>query len=279
MSQVHVDTTIRETVPDGGVDACVRHIAYVPAWSGSRWFPEGNSAWQFKSGRCPSAPNLSSQEFTKPEVIAAIDRDYTYCFLTADSLTSRKKTNIAKAIRAQYTARGKIPLEPRIYSGDDLARWTLEHLGIALRHFLVPVACWQPFEQWANASRFRNEYFPDAARHQLFTDVRAWIAQQRHLIRIVGAAGVGKTRAAMEALRPDGLSQRVLYLEDAARLDPNFSGICNTRILRVAAYSLWMNALQPSSNASGIWRTRYPQVSQSLQLGRSNTVAKAMHYS
>jgi hypothetical protein len=222
ISQVHVDTTVRETVPDGGVDACVRHVTYVPGWSGSRWFPEGNSSWQFKSGKCPSAPDLSRQEFTKPEVIAAIDRDDTYCFLAADSLTSRKKTNIAKAIREQYTARGKTPIEPHIYSGDDLARWALEHLGIALRHFLVPVAGWQPFEQWANASRFRNEYFPDAARHQLFTDVRAWIAQQRRLIRIVGSAGVGKTRAAMEALRPDGLSQRVLYLEDAARLDPNF---------------------------------------------------------
>jgi hypothetical protein len=222
MSQVHVDTTVRETVPDGGMDACVRHATYVPGWSGSRWFPEGNSSWQFKSGKCPSAPDLSRQEFTKPEVIAAIDRDDTYCFLTADSLTSRKKTNIAKAIREQYTARGKRPIEPHIYSGDDLARWALEHLGIALRHFLVPVSGWQPFEQWANASRFRNEYFPDAARHQLFTDVRAWIAQQQRLIRIVGYAGVGKTRAAMEALRPDGLSQRVLYLEDAARLDPNF---------------------------------------------------------
>ena len=28
MSQVHVDTTVRETVPDGGVDACVRRVTY-----------------------------------------------------------------------------------------------------------------------------------------------------------------------------------------------------------------------------------------------------------
>jgi hypothetical protein len=97
--QAHIDTTIREIAPDGGLDACIRDVAYPLGWTVSRWIPAGGSGWQFKSGRCPSAHQLATKEITKPEVLVAIDRGDTYCFLTADSLGKSKKTNIAKAIR------------------------------------------------------------------------------------------------------------------------------------------------------------------------------------
>jgi hypothetical protein len=157
--------------------------------------------------------------------------------LTADSLAKSKKTNIAKAISDLYIQRGKTPIEPRLYSGDDVARWAQENLWVALTHFHVPIEGWQTFEQWANASRFRNEYFPDQARSQLLTDIRDAVVNQLRMIRIVGYAGVGKTRAVMEALRVDELRLRVLYFEDASRLDPNFFGICNMTIPRVVASS------------------------------------------
>jgi hypothetical protein len=165
--QAYIDTTIRDTVPDGGIDARIRHATCVSTENGSQWLPGGASAWQYKSGSCPSVSQLSTEEFIKPEVIAAIDQGDTYCFLTADSLTARKKTAIADGIKDQYANRGQAPVEPRVYSGDDLARWAQENLGVASTHFLVPITGWQPFDQWANSPLFRNEYFPDEARSQL----------------------------------------------------------------------------------------------------------------
>jgi hypothetical protein len=244
--QDSIDTTVREIAPDGGIDASICEAAYPKDWTNGRWLPEGNSGWQFKSGRCPSAQKLSDEEFIKPEVLAVIDRGDTYCFLTADALGKSKRTQISKAVKKKYLERDKLPIEPKIYSGDDLAYWAQEHLAIAVKYFLVPVTGWQSFAQWANAPVFLNEYFADQARNDLHTSIRDDIAQRRRIIHIVGHAGVGKTRAVMEALRPDGLKQRVLYLDDASKLDPSFLGVT----LTLMKLSLCVSATQSPYEAS-----------------------------
>jgi len=154
IAQQRVDTTVRETVPDGGIDARIRPLEEVRALPADAWLPNGGSAWQYKSGACPSANELKDSEFNKSEVVAAIERGDAYCFFTAQSITAEKKGEIREAIEECYRERGQEP-RCRVYTATELARWAREHLATAHRHFGLPIAGWQPFEQWERASRLR----------------------------------------------------------------------------------------------------------------------------
>lgn len=216
-----IDTTVRDTVPDGGIDARVRAADETTGDPSDAWLPHGNSAWQYKSGKCPSANTLKDEEFSKSEVIAAIERGDTYCFVTAQSITAKKQEEIRDAIEACYRERGQEP-RCRVYTATELAEWAREHLAIAHRHFGLALAGWQPFEQWSQARQFRNTFHPDESRREIIDAVRAAISSDDRIVRILGHSGVGKTRAVMEAVRTDGLRERVLYLGDAAEYDPQF---------------------------------------------------------
>lgn len=196
--------------------------------------PAGTSAWQYKSGACPSAEALARDEFTKPEVQAAVGRGEAYCFLTADSVTARKKGEIREAIDNLYREHGRSP-RGEVYSADDLARWAQQHLGPAATYLRVPVVGWARYDQWRKNRNFRNEFFPDGARADLIKEIRRRVRERGKQITVLGRAGMGKTRAVLEAVGADGIRQRVLYLADAANLDPEFFWFLNNEVPESAA--------------------------------------------
>jgi len=217
-----IDDTVRETAPDGGVDLLIGepNIEDQPS-SWGEWVPEGVSAWQYKSGKCPPAKELAGGEFQKWKVREAISRGEPYCFLTADSINPAKAGRIEEALREIYRTYGQEP-RVRVYGATKLVEWAKQHLGVAVQHLGVPVTGWLPFDQWEQAHDARNEFFPDKQRSDLIEGVRESVQQRRSMIRILGRPGFGKTRAVMESIREEGLRQRVLYLPDAADLSGNF---------------------------------------------------------
>ena len=61
-----IDDTVRETVPDGGVDLLVGEPdAVAQPTSRGEWVPEGVSAWQYRGGGCPSAKDWAEGEFKR----------------------------------------------------------------------------------------------------------------------------------------------------------------------------------------------------------------------
>lgn len=221
LPQAFVDDTVRETVPDGGIDARIHEPSEDPPALWVNWLPTGGSAWQYKSGSCPSAEVLACDEFTKPEVQKAVERGDAYCFLTAASVNARKKGKIRRAIANLYQQRGQSP-KGVVYSADDLAKWAQQHLGPAARYLDVPVSGWMPYDQWRENRNFRNEFFPDQSRADLMDEIRRRVRAGEAPVTVLGRAGMGKSRAALEAVAEDGIRQRVLYLPDAATLDPQF---------------------------------------------------------
>ncbi len=116
-----IDDTVRETVPDGGVDLLIGelNIEDQPS-SWGEWVPEGISAWQYKSGKCPPANELAGGEFQKWKVREAISRGEPYCFLTADSINPAKAGRIEDALGEIYRTYGQEP-RMRVYGATKLA--------------------------------------------------------------------------------------------------------------------------------------------------------------
>jgi hypothetical protein len=215
-----VDTSVAETVKDGGIDSRVRDY---PERAGDpvRSLPPGTSAWQFKSGSCPTVPKLKSQEFVKPEVTKAIQGGEAYCFVTAQSITAQKQQSIRKAIAERYSELGRDP-KGQVLTADNVVEGAERFPAIALRYFRVPSMGWELFEQWESRGTLKNPYHPDEARHALISEIRDAVDRGDRIIRIFGPGGVGKTRAALEAVRPLGYRERTLYIPDATNLQPDF---------------------------------------------------------
>jgi len=107
LAQPFVDDTVRETAPDGGVDLTIGEPdAMDRPTSWGDWLPEGASAWQYKSGKCPPAKKLVEVEFQKWKVLETISRGYPYCFLTADSISPTKAERVKNALEEIYRAHG-----------------------------------------------------------------------------------------------------------------------------------------------------------------------------
>jgi hypothetical protein len=145
LPQSSIDVTVGESVPDGGVDSRIREPEDPPASRGD-WLPTRDSAWQYKSGRCPSANELAQGEFRKPEVERAMKRGEADCFLTAASIDPRKKAEIRQAIDDLYREHGQPP-KGTVYSADDF----LMRARVADYHPTTPFRTVSP-GTWVNTS-------------------------------------------------------------------------------------------------------------------------------
>lgn len=222
IAQHLVNTTVVDSEGDRGIDARVSSPIGDSRNGDRDWIPLGTSAWQFKSGRCPSAAVLEKNEFTKPGVIEAVKRGESYCLLVAHSINVSKKMDIEKALRRLYR-KCKRRYSGRVYTATQLEQWARDFLAIAVRYLHAPLAGWQIYEMWSATSRYSNAFFPDAQRNALLKEVAEAVARKEYIIRVVGHSGSGKTRTVLEALRSTGIRERVLYLADAARFDPNLT--------------------------------------------------------
>jgi hypothetical protein len=214
-----INTTMRTSAPDDGIDARVEGAD--DSYNGT-WIPAKSSVWQYKSGKCPSANKLKKSEFCKIGVKRAIDDGESYCFVTSDDISAKKKTAIRNTINKLYRKKNKEPAG-RVYTAEDLAQWVSSHPTIGVRYFNLPAHGWLIIDQIEAVTRFRNKYFADNQRRQLMEQIHNSVEKGVKHLRILGLAGVGKTRMVIESLKIEKYRNRVLYLSDAANFTVDFS--------------------------------------------------------
>lgn len=220
IAQEKITTTVEISAPDDGIDARVDASQWEGSAEDSR-FPSAVISFQYKGGKCPSATEVAEDELTKDGVTTAIESGEHYWFITSDSISDSKRDEIDEAIARRYRELGAEPAG-HVVNADDVAAWLEEHFPVAVHHLGIALDGWMPFAQWERDARLQNEWFPDTVRSEAIEWIRQRIRGERQLCRILGRAGVGKTRCVMEALKTEGLKQRTIYLPDAEQLSPSF---------------------------------------------------------
>jgi hypothetical protein len=209
MDRSHLRLNLRVTEPDGGVDAACEHA---PCAVG-RLVPSANVVYQFKSGTTSKSAQALAREdvLGKPRVRAALQEGQTFVFVSAWSRGDAFGQEVAAAIRAL----GLDVRDDQIVhiGGDTLAALLVPHPGVAARVGGVdtPLA---PLERWAAFDTMRIAFQSDPDVSARLDGVRALLAPERAVVRLVGAAGDGKTRTALEALRDPAFRDRVLYADN-----------------------------------------------------------------
>jgi hypothetical protein len=228
---VQLRTNYWENVPDGGVDAEVSDA------SGSRWVPDGNSAWQFKRGDL--APQGCRDELagrrreTKRSVQpnatwarALIAGGSKYRLVLGVPLTARQIKNRRDALYAEAGELGLPAVEDtfEVLDANMLARWASDYPSLAVSRLLRgPGQLAVDFETWSSSNRHQTLWVAAPDREALMSNLRAAVSDRTTSdLRLDGVSGIGKTRLVMEALRGNPLSDLVTYIGDAEKMNPEF---------------------------------------------------------
>jgi hypothetical protein len=231
ISACHLRRTEKTKAPDDGIDL---QVLQGPQSDG--WLPPGQSAWQFKSGACPSARELAGTtkartkapskrrlgskkvpEFQKPGVLEAVKQGHTYVFVAADDLGQKKTKDIETEFRNVHGSNAKVV----VYGATQLVSWASELPGVAIAHFDC-VGClsrWISFGRWSSLPSTEATFYADTARTDLIGQIGAAIRGGERFVHLAGRAGDGKTRLALEACRAEDLAVRTLYLGQQSEFD------------------------------------------------------------
>ena len=224
---IHVADNVR--APDGGEDGRIE-------WEGgphrTSFLPGRFSQFQLKTGKIsPAAAGrevLAKVGDVKPMVRLALESGGHYIVLSSHRYTQQqieaRQTSIRDALRGAGLALDDAKVEFR--DASQIATWANTHPAVA--HWLLEQAdpgLLGPFRSWGHwAGRAEHEGSPWVEDERLpeigdFLRQEVTIGQPRTVGRLVGLAGVGKSRLALQAFRPTipseeglgGLSSLVLY--------------------------------------------------------------------
>lgn len=212
-----IATNLRVTEPDGGIDArCVGATRTVP-----RLIPRGDVDYQFKSGSDGKSVALLVEEdiLGKPRVATGLRSGHAFVYIAAWDRGDAVGENLARNLES----RG-LPVEPGqvVFIGiDSLARMLQAFPALIARYMRLDVPVIE-FTQWAGLGSLSNPYQTDDEVEMRLRELRALIESSRGPVRVVGAAGDGKTRTVLEALRESNLAPSVVYARQPANLTPSF---------------------------------------------------------
>ena len=175
----------------------------------------------------------------KPMIESALAAGATYNLFTTKKLTSQQQDKRVDSIRQKLRELDKEYAETisiEIYGAEKITDWVNKYLPA-----VVKVASWvgRPIipgmQTWGEWSRKRNfqkfEFCPDHTRVDHVKIIRQTLNTPGKHIRIIGLSGLGKTRLALEAFRPEAdldlLTSQVVYV-DAANGISNLAGhVCD----------------------------------------------------
>ena len=206
--RIHVPSTIH--TPDGGEDGRIK-------WCGghdhTRFLPARYCVFELKSGPIPLSRArhipLSRSRSVKPMVRAAIEEGAVYVLLCAHPYVQKDVDARESAIRETLLGAGLAIEDMQVVFRDAeyIAAWTNRHPSVATwlreqipRGSLGPFRSWSQWDQrveHADSLWVEDERLPDLRTH-----LRPSAMEPRRTFRIVGPSGIGKSRLALEALRP-----------------------------------------------------------------------------
>ena len=211
-----IRTTVRMTVPDGGVDGAIDTVVN---GDDTGWLT-CPSAWQFKAQPYKGlTPKKLRNEINKPYTKELIKNGYGYRLAICDGMTPERKGAWNKLLLDEAVKIASNAQPPMVVTEDDLAQWANRFPGVCIAFFHRNQE-FQVFEDWqAETRQLVPEYVtpdglgPTLERLAGFADLSTQTGQP--CLSVQGAAGVGKTRLVCEAMANlEGASSLVLYTDD-----------------------------------------------------------------
>lgn len=211
-------------VGDGGVDAYIENVDPTDP----DVIPRGSSAFQIKSS--DMGPTACRRELhvsknlegpLKGELDTRLSEGAAYVLVLSAEITPEQRQARLSAVREELASCGYEDTEVRVYTANQLAGFASRHPSVvtALRPDLSTCS---PFEGWSTSRDVRHPstFVADSERQRMVNQITDTLRTRSDcpVIRVTGLPGVGKTRSAHEALRPDDLRHQVLYVRRASDL-------------------------------------------------------------
>jgi hypothetical protein len=212
-----LDLSLRDTAPDQGIDAFV----IWPDGTGHDLLAAGPIALQYKSGMLSRGE--IQKEFMKPGVQATLDKpNGRYLLVVSHAYVKAARDRHRKQLRALCVRRKIDPARCTVVYGDQIARWISRFPSVVIRPELGKgFPAFETVQGWQRHGNLMNPYRSNSERDEVIKQVRAFASGggDSGILRVEGQAGVGKTRAVLEALRIRPLGDSTLYCLDSD--DPN----------------------------------------------------------
>src|SRR3989339_459059 len=227
-------------VGDGGVDAYVNDAG--PTLD--EVIPNGTSGYQIKSSdlipaACKKELHIGNDlnQPLKPEIKKILDADGTYTLvLFADITSPRATAPREQAIKDELVRLGYPNPKVRLYTATQLIGF-IERFPSLVAWFKNDLSQCLPYSSWEENREIQlpKAFVFDDERKKLAEEISDKLRNcngQCVVFRITGLSGIGKTRFVYEALAPDDLKQRVIYVKaDAFRLSSLFTTLQNDQNL------------------------------------------------
>lgn len=231
-----VDAPLQINVPDGGEDASIR-------WSvgpdETDWLPTNDVVFQCKAtemGPTAAGNEVLDSDGTrvKPRVDNVLQRGGAYVLFYHKGLTGNQKTDRIEAMRDAFRSVDAPYADSallRVYDANKIAEWTnaFPSAPIQVLRQRSRSPHLKTWNQWEESPGLDNRYFPTEEIIAYFEDVRSTLNEASSVVRVEGPSGLGKTRFALEALRPPdnpeaspgqmALSESVVFLDTKERDD------------------------------------------------------------
>ncbi|MBI2407560.1 MAG: hypothetical protein HYV19_04590 [Gemmatimonadetes bacterium] len=177
--------------------------------------------YQFKGGQNPrSVPRIVKDDILeKPRVVEALKAGHSLVYVAAWDRADSIDELLTKGVRE-----GGLPVvdgQIRFIGREMLVNELLRHPGVVARYLGVDDSALLDINLWAASPTLANPFQLDWNVDAQVEDLTHRLAAERSTVRVFGAAGNGKTRLVLEAIRRSAFADSVLYASQADDVSPS----------------------------------------------------------
>ena len=207
--------------PDGGEDGS---IEWLEGPKRTPWLPFRTTQFQLKSG--PLGPKQAGRDVlqdgqVKQMVRSVVEAGGHYRMLCARSYTKKQIKRREASIREAIRGAG-VSIKDRqvtFLDADQIAEWVNQYPAVATwMKEQTPLGAVRPFRSWTHWSGDHDDspWVDDERLPPLRDRLRTAAMTSRSVLRLVGLAGIGKSRLALQALgSSENVSNMVLYADES----------------------------------------------------------------
>lgn len=214
VQRTHLSLNHRVSDPDGGIDArCIEAPVLI-----ARILPRQNTDFQFKSGRVAKTARAIAREdiLDKPRVREGLKQGHAFVLFTTWDKSDSVEGEILQALADENFT---VERDQLAYFGVEALTHLLEaYPSLVCRYLWLDSVGVSDIDRWASQRAMSNQYQVDEELTARIEQLRQRIETPGSTVRVVGAAGDGKTRMVLEALTHSSLRDSVLYLPQVGDL-------------------------------------------------------------